>query len=95
MEPFARETVGKKIFEISDIMLRRYIEYAHAQMPESKAMLLISNGAKAIKYHMKNIEDLQILSRRTICRILEQVINIERLANKLYQQAKDKPNVQK
>ena len=66
-------------------MLRRYIEYAHAQMLESKVMLLISNGAKAIKYHMKNIEDLQILSRRTICRILEQVINIERLANKLYQ----------
>lgn len=93
MPAFARETIGKTLFEISSTMLRRYLEYANTKAPESDTIRLIGNGAILIKYHMKNISDLHILHYRNICRILEPAIRIEKLTANLYERSLRKPNV--
>lgn len=88
---FARTTIGHRMVMESYEMTLQYHFYASYRGENREQYLLkIANLAKRLRFGMNYISRLRILHQRDICRILEDLLAIERLAGSAYRKAKSK-----
>lgn len=86
----ARDTIGKRmIMETYDLTLQ-YLQFANSRENSTQYLVNIIKISRSLRYGIAYVSKLQILHHRELCKTLEQLVAIERLASKAYLKAKDK-----
>lgn len=87
-DSFAREVVGKPLVELGYQMSCDYLCYARTRSSDGTQLLLkIVKSSQDIRFGIAYLSKLQILHHRETCQLLEQLIAIERIANRAYARA--------
>lgn len=81
----ARDTIGRQMIIKTYQMANEYMQYAHTKDRDDRTNLKnIITLARDLRYGIAYITRLQILHHRDVCKILEQLVTIERVAAKAY-----------
>lgn len=84
-DAFARETLGKQLVLSANHLTTSYLQYANNPDPSSTTELeQILHYSAFIKHSMANLEQLHLAHHQDILHVLEPIVDIERLAGKLY-----------
>lgn len=91
-DPFARDSIGQPMVQNAHQMSIYYLEYAnpHNSRPADSLLELIQL-ARRLKHGMANVQNLRLIHQREICRILETLVEIDRLASKAYRAELHRP----
>ena len=81
-DQFARDTIGKDLYEKSSAALSRYIETANGDLPCEEGLLRVLKNLVYIKHTMCGVNYLKIITTKHAIRIESQIILAERIAKK-------------
>lgn len=81
----ARDTIGREMILTSYDMATEYLHYARSKDPKRHRHLRkIAESARELRFGIAYVSKLQILHHREVCKVLEYLIMIERIAAKAY-----------
>lgn len=81
----ARDTIGHQMILLTYQMSNEYMKYARTKNHEERENLKhIIESSRDLRYGIAYASRLQILHHRDVCKILEQLVTIERIAAKAY-----------
>lgn len=81
----ARETIGRRLLVSSYELVLAYLEYARAAKHNSRESLeKIMRFSRELRNGMAYAEKVQLISHHDICRLLEQLVIIDRLTKNAY-----------
>lgn len=81
----ARDTIGHQMVLTSYQMANEYMKYARIKNRDERENLRrIIEASRSLRYGVAYASRLQILHHRDVCKILEQLVAIERIAAKAY-----------
>ncbi len=84
-DPLARETIGHQMILLTYQMANHYMKYARTKNQNDRDDLRrIIEISRDLRYGIAYASRLQILHHRDVCKILEQLVAIERIAAKAY-----------
>ncbi len=89
-DAFAREVLGNHLFSLSYDMAIKYMLYARQKNKSDVEYLReIIELSREIRYGIAYASKLQILHHREVCKILEYLVAVERIAGKAYLRDQD------
>lgn len=81
----ARETIGRQMVLLTYQMANQYMKYARTKnQNEHENLRKIIEISRDLRYGVAYTSRLQILHHRDVCKILEQLVAVERIAAKAY-----------
>ncbi len=84
-DSLAKETIGQRMILSTYDMTMEYLNYARAKNHNNQQYLIrIIELARELRFGVAYASKLQILHHREVCKILEQLISVERIAAKAY-----------
>lgn len=90
-DPFAREVIGEDLVTTIYHLHNAYLSFADTKSTDAQKHLLeIIRLARHLRQGLAFASQLRLLHHRHICRILDQVVIIERIATGAYRKSKEK-----
>ena len=84
-DTLARDTIGHTMIDKTYEMAQEYLRYAHAKaQSDQRNLLRIVELSRELRFGIAYASKLQILHHREVCKILEYLISVERIAGKAY-----------
>ena len=83
-DPLGRDAIGQKMIDASYSMAIEYLRYARAKDRSIQHLVNIIESSREIRFGIAYASKLQILHHREVCKILENLISVERIAGKAY-----------
>lgn len=84
-DTLARETIGRTMIDDTYEMAQEYLKYAHCKnQSDQRNLLRIVELSRNLRFGIAYASKLQILHHREVCKILEYLVSVERIAAKAY-----------
>lgn len=80
----ARDTIGQRIVLVTYDMTMEYLKFARSKKNNYQHLANIIEQARELRFGVAYVSRLQILHHREVCKILEHLVSIERIAAKAY-----------
>ncbi len=86
---FARDTIGRRLANDSYELMIQYLEYANStSLCPDHNLLQIVRLSQNLRHSLVYAAQLRLIRHREICRILEYLVTIDRIANHAYNRQK-------
>lgn len=80
----ARDTIGQRMVLVTYDMTMEYLKFARSKKNNYQHLANIIEQARELRFGVAYVSRLQILHHREVCKILEHLVSIERIATKAY-----------
>lgn len=80
----ARDTIGQRMVLVTYDMTMEYLKFARSKKNNYQHLANIIEQARELRFGVAYVSRLQILHHREVCKILEHLVSIERIAAKAY-----------
>lgn len=80
----ARDTIGQRMVLVTYDMTMEYLKFARSKKNNYQHLANIIEQARELRFGVAYVSKLQILHHREVCKILEHLVSIERIAAKAY-----------
>lgn len=79
-----RDTIGRRMVNLTYTMAVEYLQYARNKNKSLQPLVKIIESSRELRFGIAYASKLQILHHREVCKILEGLVSIERIAAKAY-----------